>query len=236
MLDLKEERALNRLRGLGQRLHVPIPQAFWTLEVFDKHGDLLQKYHTRSHSWTRNYYNYLFCGTASKNASDGAFGSGKLNIKDTAGAVQSGAGGITTNTTINLDAPSDNDGIIVASAIISRGIVVGSGVNADSFEDFELQTQIAEGTGAGELNAIRSEDHAISENGLILIETQVRFYNNNSGGNVSVNEVGLVNGIYCGAGGRYDTLMSRDKLGATVTIPDTGQCKVTYTIELTYPA
>ncbi|GAI36690.1 unnamed protein product, partial [marine sediment metagenome] len=38
MLDLKEERKYKRLRKLGQELHIPIPEAFWTLEVFDKDG------------------------------------------------------------------------------------------------------------------------------------------------------------------------------------------------------
>jgi hypothetical protein len=32
------------------------------------------------------------------------------------------------------------------------------------------------------------------------------------------------------------TLVCRDKLAATVTIPNTGQLKVTYTIQLTYPS
>ena len=236
MIDLKEERAFGELRRLGRKLHIPVPEAFWALEVFDKNGRLIRKYHTRSHSWTRNYYNYLFCAVAAKNGSDALFGAGKLNVKDTAGVVQNGNAGITTNTGVNLDLVSDSDGVIVRSAITSRGIVVGSGANVENFENFELQTPIAEGTGAGELNAVESESHVISENGLILIDTQVRFFNNNSGGNVSINEVALVNGIYCGGGGRYNTMMTRDKLGATVTVPDTGQLKVTYTIQLTYPA
>ncbi|GAI09984.1 unnamed protein product [marine sediment metagenome] len=29
---------------------------------------------------------------------------------------------------------------------------------------------------------------------------------------------------------------TRDKLASTVTVPDTGQLKVTYTIQLTYPS
>ena len=236
MLDLKEERAFKELEGLGQRLHVPIPRAFWTLEVFDKDGKLLQRYHTRSHSWTRNFYNQIFCETAAKCAADGAFGLGKLNIKDTAAAIQSGNGTITYSSAANLDVPTDDDGHIVSSDVISRGISVGSGTNAESFDDYVLQTQIAEGTGGGQLNAIRSEGPVISENGLILINTLVRYFNNNSGGPVNINEVALVTGVYCGGGGRYNSLTTRDKLGATVTVQDTGQLKVTYTMELTYPA
>ncbi|GAH72404.1 unnamed protein product, partial [marine sediment metagenome] len=61
----------------------------------------------------------------------------------------------------------------------------------------------------------------------------VRYFNNNSGGNVDVNEVALVTNGYFG--GAHIWMQSRDKLGATVTVPSTGQLKVTYTVELTYP-
>ncbi len=236
MLDLKEERAFAELRRLGQELHLPIPEILITLEVFDKDGKLIKKHHQRSHSWTRNYYNYLMVITCAKNADDLTWETGKLSIKDTTGAIQEGNGGIAYLTAGNLDAPQPSDGILTQATDIDKGIVVGSGENADSFEDYQLQTPITEGVGGGQLNAVASDNHDISEAGLILIDTQVRYFNNNSGGNVLVNEVAWVNGIYCGAGGRYDTMMSRDKLGSTVTIPDTGQLKVTYTIQLTYPS
>ena len=61
----------------------------------------------------------------------------------------------------------------------------------------------------------------------------VRYFNNNSGGSIGVNEIGLAS--YSDNPVAYDyVLMARDVLGATVTVADTGQLKVTYTIELTY--
>ncbi|GAJ14761.1 unnamed protein product, partial [marine sediment metagenome] len=95
MLDPKEERQYKRLRKLGQELHIMLPEAFWTFEVFDRNGKLIQRHRQRSHSWVRNAYNHSFSELAAKNASDSTFGAGKLNIKDPDGLVKYGAYPIT---------------------------------------------------------------------------------------------------------------------------------------------
>ena len=234
MPDIEEQR-YERLRELAKELHLPIPEAFLTLEVFDKDGRLIQKHKQRSHSWTRNAYNALFSNLASVNPDDDTFGAGKLSGKDTGGVVRYGGFGA-----ILQIGPYEGTthGFRAAAANALWGILVGSGVNAESFEDYALQTLIVEGTGAGELNYATSEAVDKSYGDTTWTHSLVRYCNNNSGGNVSVNEAALV-GHY-----RYygpvtvdlKILMSRDKLGATITVPDTGQLKVTYTIELAYPS
>ena len=63
-----------------------------------------------------------------------------------------------------------------------------------------------------------------------------RYFNNNSGGDVSVNEVALsLRGYKPGSTVPYNYMTARDKLITTVVVPDTGQLKVTYTVQLTYP-
>ena len=57
MLD---ERKYRQLKKLGQELRIPIPEAFWELEVRDKDGKVIQRHKQRSHSWVRNAYNFLF--------------------------------------------------------------------------------------------------------------------------------------------------------------------------------
>jgi len=81
VLDTKEERKYEQLRKLGQELHIPIPEAFLTLEVFDKDGKLLQRHHQRSHSWVRNAYNMLFCQLSGKGCTGDGFGAGKISVK-----------------------------------------------------------------------------------------------------------------------------------------------------------
>lgn len=235
MVDLKEEQKYEQLKKLAQELHIPLPEAFWTLEVFDKDGKLLQKHHQRSHSWTRNAYNHLFCEMVAKDADDATFEAGKLSGKDTGGLVKNGAGSIAHKYDQTLDAPDASYGILTPADQDIKGIQVGSGTDAESFEDCVLQTKIVSGSGPDELSYVASEDHSISYADTTLQDEQVRYFNNNSGGNVEVNEVALVDGIYVGTIAQF-FLMSRDKLGATVTVPDTGQLKVTYTIQLAYPA
>jgi len=238
MIDLKEERKYRQLRKLGQELHIPMPEAFLTLEVFDKNGRLIQRHHQRSHSWTRNAYNLLLLFMGKRAGNDSTFGAGFLNYKDTGGLVKYYStvlwqGGYVYSTTNPYPIESAGYGFRGQVATTTNGILVGSGTNAESFEDYALQTLIANGTGAGQLSYVLSELAVASyEAGTkTWTITLVRYMNNNSGGNVSVNEVALNSGEMGGT-----ACYTRDKLGSTVTIPNTGQLKVTYTIQLTYPA
>jgi len=220
---------------LAQELHVPFPKTFITLEVFDKEGRLIHKHKQRGHSWTRNAYNILFCQLDAKNPSDNTFAAGKLSLKDTGGNIR-----YSTTKPINyyynysLDT-TGTYGYLAAAGLATYGILVGSGTNAESFENYVLQTLIANGSAGGQLAYSASELHSISYAGTTLKDTLIRYFNNNSGGSVSVNEVALVAYIDI-ANMAYRILVSRDKLDSTVTVPDTGQLKVTYEISLVYPS
>lgn len=235
MLDPKEEQRYQQLRELGQELQIPMLQAFIELEVRDKDGKLLQRQRQRSHSWVRNAYNFLFANLAGKDLDDNTFGAGLLSLKDTAGAIKWGdSAAIWRPDSMPVD--GTNYGYRAPAGQDLWGILVGSGGNAESFEAYVLQTQIADGTGAGELAHIESEEHSISYSDTTLENELVRYFNNNSGGNVDVNEVALsTRGRAPGSAVLTYYVMSRDKLGATVTVPDTGQLKVTYTVSLVYP-
>ena len=232
MLDPKEEKQYRELKRLAQRLHVPIPEAFLTLEVFDKNGKLIQRHRQRSHSWTRNAYNCMFCDLAGKDASDtGLFEGGKLSIKDTSAAIKAGAWVPFIPYATGTSADGLGVGYRATAGEDTYGILVGSGTNAESFENYVLQTPIANAT----LAHVQSEAHSISYVVLTLKNTLVRYFNNNSGAGVDVNEVALVaRGYAAAAGNKF--LVTRDKLASTVTVPNTGQLKVTYAIQLTYPS
>ncbi len=231
-LDPKEQK-YKQLRKLGQELRVPISEAFIELEVFDKDGRLIQRHRQRSHSWTRNAYNALFSNLASVNVDDSTFGAGYLSGKDTGGAVVYGAWGAYI---ASATYEGTSYGFRAAAAEDTWGILVGSGENAESFEDYVLQTQITEGTGAGEITHIASEVADKSYADTTWTHSLVRYFNNNTGANRLVNEVALVCKYTRFGGSNVLVLMSRDKLASTVTVPDTGQLKVTYTVELAYPA
>ena len=229
-IDYKESE-YEELRRLGQKLHIPIAEAFWEIEVIDRDGNIVKQHRQRSHSWVRNAYNHLFSQMAAVNclSADG------LSVRDTGGTFRSGSWPVGYSD-YSLNFKTDNHGYKAAAADTTRGIVVGTGSDPEDFEDYALGSQIANGTGAGQLSYIASEVYTISTVGTVKKNELVRYFNNNSGGDVNVNEVGLV---------AYGTLtddtarkfmMSRDVLASTVTVPNTGQLKVTYTIQLAYPA
>ena len=80
--------------------------------------------------------------------------------------------------------------IDAGSADDSYGIVVGTGTNAEANDDYALQTQIAHGVGAGQL------DHGavgltapVSNGNVDLVVT--RAFTNGSGGQINVREMGV---------------------------------------------
>jgi len=231
----REERKFRELRRLGQELHVPIPEVFWEFEVRDGDGNVIQTLKQRSHSWVRNAYNMMFCQLAGKNGNNSTFGPGYLNVKDTGGTVRYTSAPVGQSaadidgTSYGYRGPAGND---------TWGIQVGSGTNPESFEDYMLQTKIANGVGAGQLSYIEQDPHVISYNPgtRVLTNTMVRYFNNNSGGDVNVNEVALVLNQPQGGQVYGKWMQSRDRLAATVTVPNTGQLKVTYTVQLAYSA
>ena len=238
MIDTKEEEKYEQMRHLSQELRIPFPEAFLALEVLDRKGKVTYAYHQRSHSWVRNAYNVLFSQMAGKNGSDSTFGAGKLNTRRTSGSVNYGSrplGSIYDSSADSIS--SSSQGYRADAGVDSQGIMVGSGTDAESFEDYCLAGQIGNGSGAGQLSYVASEPHAVSYDPVtrILRNDLVRYFNNNSGGDVMINEVALHLHTY--KGGMWPLgIVSRDKLASTITLPDTGQLKVTYTIQLAYPA
>lgn len=232
-----EEAQYEELRKLGQRLHVPIPEAYWECEVRDGGGNVIQTLKQHSHSWVRNAYNMMFCYLAGKDLNHNSFGAGYLSLKDTGGTVRYGGGGVCHSNTTSLDTVS-GWGYRGSAGNDTYGILVGSGTNPESFEDYALQSKIANGTGAGQLSYVESEAHVVSwTSGTLTMKNELaRYFNNNSGNAVNVNEVALVlRGYQPGGTYSYSFMTARDKLVTTVTVPNTGQLKVTYTVQLTYP-
>ena len=160
------------------------------------------------HSWVRNAYNGQAFALLNATAAGGTFGDGFLNNKTTGGSLSTGmigwnwAGG--------------------ASAV--TGIVVGTGSTAWTFEDYKLDTLIAHGNSADQLSYTATDTRTDAFVGDVVTTTATRTFNNNSGGAIEINEVGL----YTGIGGT--SMLNRDVLVSPVSVPDAGQLVVTYQI------
>ena len=234
MLDA-EEKKYQALRRLGSELHIPVWEAFLELEVKDKDGRVIQRHRQRSHSWVRNAYNQLVTQLMGINGSDETWGAGYINIMQSSGTVMSGTR-VATICNDSADPEGAPYAYMAAAGSDTSGILVGSGTTAETFEDYNVETLIANGVGAGQLSYVASDPPAKTYTaGTKVYQVQhVRYFNNNSGASINVNEVALLcSGEF---GGSRMWANSRDVLGSSVAVPDTGQLKVTYTIEITYPA
>ena len=241
-LDPEKERAFEKLREDGLRLHVPIMEQLWKLEVFDKDGSLVEIMHKRAESWVRSAYNMLFSIMATKGATGSGYGAGSLQMRRTNGTVN--ASSITTNdqsmsavTNITDDAHAST-GIRPTGGVDNFGIQVGSDSVAESFEQHALGALITNGTESGQLSYVAGEAPVmtyVAGTRTLSVEWR-RFLNNNSDGNVLVREIGIVRAYYPFGATLQRIMLSRDRLPAEITVPPVGQLRVTYTFQITYPA
>ena len=223
------EKQLKKYKEIAIALHIPVFESFLTLEVYDKDGLLIERHDGRAHSWNRNFYNWIYSQAACEEVDDPTtFGDGLLNIKTYAGTVNSG------NQLALMSASPETGaaGYRGASGDDTWGILVGSNTQAFSFNDFNLITKIANGTGSGQLSHVLGEIPVRTWTlaTRVMKNEWTRYFNNNSGAAISVNEVALVASTITW----NLVLVARDVLGAPVSVTNNGQLKVIYTIQVTF--
>ncbi|AGG07376.1 hypothetical protein C1O63_1563 [Dehalococcoides mccartyi] len=225
------------LRKLAKKLHILLPEAFWEFEVRDKNGLTLARHRQRSHSWVRNAYNLMVCQAAAV-PGDLAVGLAVVDINGTArsDATTQPASGLSSGGASNSSIYVNlGNGIYAGAGVDLFGIVVGTGNNPESLESYALATKIVSGNLAGQLSYSATDPPTISTIGTTKTVAWVRYFNNNSGGDITVNEAGVyTKGTYDNSSATF--MLCRDLLAGGVVVPNTGQLKVTYTLQLTYPA
>jgi hypothetical protein len=236
----ESEKKYLKLAKLGGELKIPIPAAFLEMEIRMPNRDLIHRHKQRSHSWNRNTYNELAACLMYISGNGASFAAGEISVKDTGGTHRTGTASICLGQNSNVEVASSNPSIMAAIGVDTSGIVVGSGSDAESFEGHALSTKIAHGTGVGQISYGASEAPVKSyvAGTKTYSVAHARYYNNNSGGNITINEIAIYLRMVTGAAYNsvYVIMTTRDLLAASVVIPDTGQLKVTYTFSLVYPA
>jgi hypothetical protein len=214
MLDAKEEAKREQLKAKCREMKVlPPSDIFIGLQVHEK-GKLIFDDIQRGHSWTRNYWNSMFAHVSNCSIVDSSFGAGYISCKDTAGTFRYQA-----NTLLICGK------IMVESANVTNGIVVGTGTSAFDVEQYALDALIESGSSAGKLyynTSVVSSTTYASKKWTVVGS---RIFNNNSGSSIVVAETGLH-----GAQSPLIWLMERSVLSPAVTVPDGAQLTVTYTI------
>jgi len=115
------------------------------------------------------------------------------------------------------------------------GIQVGTGAGAVTPTDIAMGTRIVHGSGMGELEYGGCEFLSIAfadPNGQFTIR---RYFTNNSGGGITVEEVGIYAiGSHCdvAAGGNWPFCIARDLTGG-IAVLDTELLRATYVVQIT---
>ena len=82
-----------------------------------------------------------------------------------------------------------------AAGTSTNGLVTGTGTNAVALADTALQTQIAHGVGAGQLDYGASVVNAPSSDSTSTTLILTRVFANSSGGSITVREIGIYAGM-----------------------------------------
>lgn len=115
----------------------------------------------------------------------------------------------------------------------TSGIQIGTGNTTVTITDFSLAALIAHGTSSGQMEYGSSANFsAILGSGSERHFTNTRTFTNNSGGNITVAEVGLAVITDDSGSANRNFLVARDVLGSTVLVADTEALAVVYTIKV----
>jgi len=177
--------------------------------VKDKKGKVLKRIKRKAHSFVGNFIRCLAV----------QFASGKEAITDIGGnAVNPYA----HQYSLKAGAGSGDD---------SLGIQAGTGTNAVSINDNALQTKIAHGTGSGQLQYGAVTFGATACDASKCECTITRDFANGSGGDITVNELGLVLQMY--DNGNKNILAARDVVSGGIAVANGQTLTVNYKIRAT---
>lgn len=184
----------------------------YKVEVRDKEGRLVQQIEAPSRSYVEQYIRLI------KILADRLGGT----VKDTGGVDRS-----VTYTTYNL-------GCDAAIGDSSMGIRIGKGSTAVTISDYALETALAEGVGADQVEHQAMVFTAAAVDGSTCSFTLSRVMVNNSGSDITgIREIGLYTMMHVTTNSPYRCMAFRDVLPGSFTIPDGGSVTVTYTISAT---
>jgi len=134
-----------------------------------------------------------------------------------------------TNTVRTINCGGHIFGCDGGVGVTTLGIIVGTGNTAPTINDYVIETPIAHGVGAGQLQyggvtyGLPASDATTSH------FTITRDFANGSGGAITVNEIGLyVEGWDQAGGAAYDFMTIRDVIGGGIPVPNGQTLTINY--------
>lgn len=189
-----------------KRSRVPILRVYYEITAWDRDGKITHRSgRRRSRSFVEQFIQLVLV----------AFQFAAETIQDTGNTARSQ--GVST-AILRCTGPANDE---------TQGIVVGTDATAEAITDFNLAALIADGSGAGELlYELQTFDASVTVSAPNASFSFVRNFNNNSGGAIVIAEVGVI------VAANFDFLILRDT-PTSVSVPDGGGARVTYTIQVT---
>jgi hypothetical protein len=196
-------------------------------------GRVLRDRDEEVHSWNRNRYNWTSSFAGLKNASDNTWGDGYLNATDTGNTLRFSADPLCQQRALYCE----RDYCFAAVAAQDDwGLMPGTNAGASgmSFQDYVLDTPIVDGAGAGQLHYQvnpRAVAHSFADSTFTVVWD--RYFDNFSGGSITVKEIGIVAEISAASALRH-ILVTRDIVD-DLAVADKAQLRIRYTMSLVYP-
>jgi len=205
--------------------HIPTFSAYLIAIVRDSKGNIIRVHRQRSHSPTANFIG-LFLPVSYFSTNNVSF-----TITNATGGTCSYKAG-TGNNYQDIGYPSNVQNFSTKIDMIQ----VGSGQQSNSYTATALAAPIANGSGAGQLvyqSVTPPSTIALNGNTAYFYITQA--YNNNSGGTVTITEVGIILALqvtninvssYSNCG---QILVWYDVLSSPISVPNAGSVTIYYT-------
>jgi hypothetical protein len=116
----------------------------------------------------------------------------------------------------------------------AAGIFCGTGSVYETFDDYQLASKIASGTGTGQMTYMQPTTSGGTYNSTTKKWSIAysRICKNTSGNTIDVCETGLYGSL---ASANYDCMFERNVFPSAISVPTGSQIEVTYTFEFVYP-
>lgn len=181
---------------------------FYEVIVTDKHGKVIGREAGESRSWLVAYNKMLA----------GNFGETAQTIVDITGTGR------------GQDYGYQSFGAQGVAGDDNMGIVVGTGTTPVDIEDYAMVSQVAHGSGAGQLSYIAQVNTSPTVDATSSYFTLTRQFLNVSGGDITIGEIGLYGYIDAVPTAYYGCFV-RDVLATPRLVPDGGAMTVVYTFK-----
>ena len=232
------ERIISRIQ---KRLHMfPSPRLMVQIDSFDKNGNVTTRCEFKSNSFVRNAYNIIAFQIGAFQTYRAGFGDSYSSLKDQNNGqrdLADSTGDSNESASCCRVGGSGSSSYAVQNSFINCGaIILGTSDNAESINDYALGAIVADGAGVGQLTrgAVSQVSGLWDEANRLVFSSYSRLFTNNSGADIIIKEIGLLNKVKVGATGYvYDVLWARDVLPTPVTIAN-GEAK-TFTYVVKFP-